>query len=120
MTYSSQLDAEQFNEAVRKYFSDPDRIHGEHVSIVGTRITDDGAAVAVVFREYDHGPVLGVHVDLHSFCALFDPGSTAAYLANVVASDLIADPSGGAGAQMEVPWADGLVPNPGEVRWRLL
>ena len=120
MTAPPVGESAEFNAAVRAYFADPDRIHGDRVTILATGVADDGRAAVIVYREFDSGPTLGLYIDVKRFGRLFDSSADARWLAEIVAVNEIADPSGGAGETMEVPWAAGLVDNATEIRWRLL
>jgi hypothetical protein len=110
-------DPEEFLASIRSYFGERRWAHGEHVVIVATGVSADGAAV-VLFREREGSPLLGIHVHVEEFATLFSPWLTSAQLGDIVAADEIADP-GGPGVMLDVSWAHGLVADPDSVRWRI-
>ncbi len=105
--------ANEFVAAVRARFHDSGLLRDGMEWVAGGVQPPDAAVI--LYRDRPGGPVLGRRYLLREYSALFG-GATAQWLATEAWVSDITAPSGD-GERKDVDWADGLVPDPAEVRW---
>ncbi|WIE76749.1 hypothetical protein [Curtobacterium sp. MCSS17_007] len=103
----------EFVAAVRARFRDSDLLRDGMEWVAGGVQPPDVATI--LYRDRPGGPVLGRRYPLKEYSALFG-GETVQWLATEAWVSDITAPSGD-GERKDVDWAEGLVPDPTEVRW---
>lgn len=108
-----EASANEFVAAVRARFRDSELLRDGMEWVAGVVQPPDAAII--LYRDRPGGPVLGRRYLLREYSALFG-GESAQWLATEAWVSDITAPSGD-GERKDVDWAEGLVRQPGEVRW---